>query len=628
MEEVMAKKSRTSRRNNKVVASTTVVPIDMVRLVGMNAPNWVTEKEYESLQSNWEIQKSSFENPSEFKKAVSKYLKVRISDITLVKNAIRGNWLRFYMSPKVLAQMFKDGLLFSTPDTGQDPKFPTKKNIKIASKHAARQWGRVRNLADWIDGLSINLIKYKNGKIVLQIVDGEHRLWGIIGFQLGLVSLNHPDGCEIYFYSEKIYGEKMNVNGMNLSEIVNNANQMLKNDCDTVTEEDVLEQFNANKIQVTILPMYNRQEASTYFKEKNSHSDDKGIPQMLHAHFDSANIKIRYFSSIKDHLFEGNPSAKLHQFFDECFPEEEKYNLMTFMYAHMVTQFIINDGFVSSSDSEIMERYQKLRGYEGVYTNDLEKKVKVALDFLYNVLIHIKDGYMHMKSGDKPSKQYVQQLLMIRKYLLEKDSYIYDYKLFVEKFDKFVYDNYTDPNTDARLPFGLAMASSGPQYYKNAWEHIRDNFLGKVTKNSVKTPEELMEIGINVRGSKLSRKFSKSRIYSSSRKYNWIDVDGISLKDKGAVPIGGHIISDWELNQLSDSERNIAAEREGCFTNNVFWAHENCRAMSKYHNDRMGVLPLSIYMEVINEPNKVVREREKQFREEVTSRLSKYRTAV
>jgi hypothetical protein len=42
----------------------------------------------------------------------------------------------------------------------------------------------------------------------------------------------------------------------------------------------------------------------------------------------------------------------------------------------------------------------------------------------------------------------------------------------------------------------------------------------------------------------------------------------------------------------------------------------------------MGVLPLSIYMEVINESDKVVRAREKQFREEVTSRLSKYRKAA
>ena len=618
------------RRNlNKTKTSSSVeISPETVELFGMNAPSWCTPEVYQQLIQEWEVWKSGFENPSAFKKEISKYLKVRQSEVSLVKNSIRGTWLRFYMSPQILKQMFVEGLLFSTPDSGQDPKYPTPKNIKIASKHAGRQWGKVRFLSDWIDGLSINVIKYPGGKIALQIVDGEHRLWGIIGFQMGLVSLDHPDGCEIYFYSEKIHGNKMVVNGMNLTEIVNNANAMVKNDNNRVTETDVLDQFNANKIQVTILPMYDRSEASTYFKEKNSHSNDKGVPQMLHAYFDEANIKIRHFSSIKDSLFVGNPDAKLHPFFEECFPENEKYNLMTFMYAHMIVQFIINDGFVDSSDSALMEFYHKSKGYEKEYNQNLESKVQSALDFLYKIFVNMTDGYKHMGANEKPSKQYVQQLLMTRKYLLGKNAFIHNEREFIQKFDEFVFENYTDPKTDARLPFGENMASSSKNNYKNAWHHIRDNFLGTGTWESTRTVDGFIEIGIHTKGVKMKRNFSKTTIKNSCRKNNWLDIDGISLKDKGAIEIGGHIISDWELNQLSDSERNLAAKREGCFTNDVFSMHENCRAMSKYHNDRMGVLPLSLYLPIMNESKEVVKEREKEFKEQILNRHKNYRRAA
>jgi hypothetical protein len=184
-------------------------------------------------------------------------------------------------------------------------------------------------------------------------------------------------------------------------------------------------------------------------------------------------------------------------------------------------------------------------------------------------------------------------------------------------------------NTKERLPFGTDMANSSTSNYESAWKYIRKHFLGNGKSYlSMKSEDELFEIGIVPIGSELPRLFPNGTIKLSALQNKGLDIDGVSFEEKGVIPVGGHIISDWELNELSDYERDIAAKREGCFLNNEFEFTQNCRAMSKYHNDRMGVLPLSIYMEVINESDKVVRVREKQFREEVTSRLSKYHKAA
>jgi hypothetical protein len=612
-----------NKQNTKVSSAYTVEPT-MESIIAMDAPEWHTKNIWEDYQSQFEALKNQFLDEKNFKKLMVQELIVSLNKLEFQKNY--GS-LRTRLSSKILKEKFMAGFLFSTPDTGQDPKMVNDHNRREAGKHAARHWGsNPSGVADWISYLTLNVVIYPNGKIVLKPVNGEHRLWGIIGFQLGLVPLISPDGRDLFFYSKKLHGGVIRVNDLTLSEIVELANDNLVKRYEVVTEQDVLDRFNGNTVPVELLPMYDNNQCSTYFREVNDSSSDKKAPQMLHAFSDFANLRIRTFGSIKNHTFHGSDD-KLHRFAEECFTRAQNVKLIPFMHIHMITQFEIEKGFVKSTDDALFENYQNLRAYQTYYDTklSLERRVLESMDFLYSVFKFYPEK--------NPSKQNVQQILMIRKYLIEEGYRILDTKLFMESFYHFVKIKSNEINKKtglidkkARTPFGTDMANSSTTNYDSAWKFIRKNFLGNTKSDrSLKTQDELAEIGIVPIGLTLPRFFSKDRVSISVIENKGLDIDGISFEEKGAVPVGGHIISDWELNELSDYERDEAAKREGCFLNNEFEFTQNCRAMSKYHNNRMGVLPLSIYMEVLNESDEVVRGREKQFREEVTSRLSKYR---
>ena len=95
----------------------------------------------------------------------------------------------------------------------------------------------------------------------------------------------------------------------------------------------------------------------------------------------------------------------------------------------------------------------------------------------------------------------------------------------------------------------------------------------------------------------LSRKFSKDTITNSYKENNGLDINGNSF----VHPVGGHIISDMELIRMTDEERDEAFKKEGL--GDKFDFDKNCRAMSAYHNNRMGVLRLSSYLNIIDEPD-------------------------
>jgi hypothetical protein len=616
-------------------------------LIGMDSPSWFDKIEFARLKKNWDEYAAGYRNPNMFKKQIASMFDLNEEDVYLDNSPISGGSkvVRVELSAKVFLEKFKDESIFSTPDSGQDPKYDTTENIKIASQHAARHWGRIRYQSDWINGLTINVIRAGEygEKVILEIVNGEHRLWGIIGFQLGLVPILSPDGKDLYFYSDKLIGTtskdninihgRIPVNGLKLGQIVKKANDNLLNSANFVTEKDVLDCFQLNTIKVKFLPMYNRSQASFYFEEENTGSNKK-LPQLFHARTEYPNIQIRKFSSIKDHNFNGTED-EMHPFYLECLSKKEWYKLMPHMISHLIVQYHRNNSFqnskhrfVNSTDSAILDCYEKTKAYKDYYTDDglAEGKTKNSLDYLHRL-------YSNASLPIEPSKQ--EMLILLEtdaQFLGEKNQYIWDPGTFIDKFLQFKHDNYfltPGDSKSGRTPFGTSMSHSSPEDYKRSWKFFRKNFLGDgKSEESMKSPEELLEMGIAAWGQELPRFFSKHRIKISAIENKQLDLDGKSFIDYGITPVGGHIISDWELNQLSDSERDeVAKLREG-FKSEKFVFHENCRAMSAYHNNRMGVLPLSIYMEVINESDKVVRQRENQFREEVTSRLSKYRKAA
>jgi len=615
-----------NKQHTKVSSTHTVEPT-MEAIIAMDAPSWHTKKIWEEYQSQFEKLRKQFSDQNTFKKLMVQELIVSLNKLEFQRN--RGS-LRTRLSSKILQEKFMSAYLFSTPDTGQDPKMENDKNLHEAAKHAARHWGsNPSGESDWITDVSLNVVMYPNGKVVFKPVNGEHRLWGIIGFQLGLIPLISPDGKDLFFYSKKLHGGAIKVNDLTSSEIVELANDNLVDRYKIVREQEVLDRFNGNTVPVELLPMYDNEQCTSYFREVNDSASDKKAPQMLHAFSDFSNLRIRTFGSIKNHRFFGSDD-KLNPFAQDCFTTSQNVKLIPFMHIHMITQFEIKKGFVKSTDDALFENYLQLNGYRDHYDAKfvLERRVVEDLYFLHSVFKFYPEK--------NPSKQNVQQVLMIRKHLIENGLRILDTKLFMQKFYEFVKTNSNEINKKtgrldkkARTAFGTDMANSSLTNYESAWKFIRKNFIGN-GKNylSMKSEDDLFQIGIVPIGLDLPRFFSKDRVDISVLENKGLDIDGVSLEEKRSVPVGGHIISDWELKQLSDYERDIAAKREGCFLNDEFEFTQNCRAMSKYHNDRMGVLPLSIYMEVINESDEVVRAREKQFREEVVSRLSKYHKAA
>jgi hypothetical protein len=89
-----------------------------------------------------------------------------------------------------------------------------------------------------------------------------------------------------------------------------------------------------------------------------------------------------------------------------------------------------------------------------------------------------------------------------------------------------------------------------------------------------------------------------------------MDVDGKLLTTK---PVGGHRISDMELIRMTPKERNQAFIDEEI--SDTFDFSKNCRAMSKYHNLRMGVLRLSEYLPIMDTEKMVREARIKKYNE-------------
>lgn len=615
------------KSKNTNTDSNIVVDPTMENIIAMDAPKWHTKNIWEEYQTQFQELCNQFSDSKTFKQLMVRELYVSLKKLEFQKN--RGS-LRTRLSSKILAEKFTSGLIFSTPDTGQDPKMVNEHNLREAGKHAARHWGsNSSGESDWIQDISLNAVIYPDKRIVFKPVNGEHRIWGIVGFQYGLVPLISPDGKDLLYFSKKLFGGSIVVNNLTLPEIVALANDNLVNQNNIVTRSEILERFNANTVPVELLPMYNNEQCAAYFREVNDSSSSKKAPQMLHAFSDFANLRIRTFASIKNHTFIGS-NDKLHPFLEKCFSRSSIVNLTNFMYAHMVTQFEIEKNFVKSTDDALFEYYLSNQSYRKNYTKDLslERRVIQSLDFLYHT-------FKYWPDTKNPSKQNVQQVLMLRKHLFENGYQIIDKKTFINQYYNFVKYNSNEVdsatgiiNKKVRLQFGYDMASSNIDNYNSAWKTVKNKFIGMGKDKSTKSDEQLYEIGIYPIGTELPRLFSKNRINLSVIECGGLDIDGTHFEEKGAVPIGGHIISDWELNQLSDEDRDKAALREGCFIDNEFEFSQNCRAMSKYHNDRMGVLPLSLYLPIMNESKEVVKEREKEFKEQILNRHKNYRRAA
>ena len=579
----------------KTMKLTNVQKQQLNNLIEMTAPNWVTKPVYAKLINSWSSLK--FDDDT-FWQFLSDMFQIEKGDIQT-----NPTWksVSFRISPRFFFELYTNGNLISSPATGQDPKNVTNENKQIAAEHAGYQWG-TDDGSMWLEYGTFNLIQYPNGKVVIEPVDVEHRLWGMIGFPMGIVPL--VSDKPIYFKSQFLKDGKIKVNGLYLAEIVDLANDNRKDvSVITFTEKHIKDRFFKGKFPTTILPMYSQAECHEYYRVKNSRSN-KTKPQLMHARDEDANLKIKAFSSIKNHNFAGS-SDRLHPFYDFCFSDEAKIKLKTFMISHLLFQFNSAGEFIPPTDKALISEFIDSEGYNTYkvpYNDVSEQSLLSTLNFLYDIF--------SKSNGMDPSRQRIILMLMLDKYLSNNSLFIGDKETFINKFDEcwdelyYTRDEETGEQLSVRDKFGFYITNSDIASQTKAFNLFITAFLCG-GKKSLKYDESIIEtLGIYKLGNSLPRLFTPKQIEKSLKKYQNIDIDGDEFAEDEMI-VDGHIISDFELLKMNDIERDNALLAEGIAGG--FTHEKNCRAMSAYHNLRMSILRVSEYMEIIDKSDVVVR---------------------
>jgi hypothetical protein len=557
------------------------------KIIQMETPAWLTKDIYDDLITNWDKYKLSYD-------AFESYI---INTLNISENKMNKNefWesISFGLSSEIIFNMWNDGMIISTPATGQDPKYFCEENLEIASKYAAHHWGNDK-AASWIQHGTFNLVKYPGGKMVFEPVDVEHRIWGLIAFLKGLIALK--SSTPLYYSNPALIDGKITVNDLTLSEIVEKCNLNLKPNEVEITDSDIKKRFNSGLFLVTLLPMFSEERCHEYYRTINS-AKQKTKPQILHSKEELSNLRIKKFSSIKNERFNASDDS-LHPFYKKCFNESSHVSLQSFMISHLIYQFILKDDFVATSDSPIFNYFEKTNGYKQSFDTEMESILISKLDFLYELFKH--------RGEINPSRQEILQILKLSDYLESENFIIFDTELFIDSFYEFLEENLfeTLSNGDKnKLQFAEHMFSSTTTHMGKAFKIIKQKFLGNGKGKITQIDEsKLPSLGIMYSPTPLPRCFEQHIIQKSAKDYKNLDIDNTPFTDK---PVGGHIISDFELLHLSDEERDELAMKE---FDSKFKHNKNCRAMSSYHNIRMSILTLSEYMKIINQSDAIVRE--------------------
>lgn len=556
----------------------------LTSLMEMTPPNWLTAEKYQLFLENRNTLKEKFNESLALQDLLGKDAN------NVVKDDAWRSW-GVTASPKFLVDKYRKEELLSDPTSGQDPKTYTNENLKTASFHAANHWGSKKQInqlgiintpSEWINFGTFNLITI-DGRLCIVPINVEHRLWGLIGFPLNLVKLEskkslwyyHRDLPEVY---DSELGKMVNgivVNDMYISDIVTKCNELGA----SVTNDTIEERFYQNTFKFQFLPFYNQQETEEYFKAINS-SSSKSDAQLFHAEPHDVQYWAKDFSSPKVSKF--IPAGKpLHPLFETMAPKK-LIQLEALMITHTILQRNLNNGkYIPHSDKALVGMFYINKNN---VTEDIKQQVIEDLDWLYSV-ISKSDTMFNF------TKQIAQHFLKIRDYLDDTGKIIADKTLFINSWNEWFSNNQLDSKTGQMTLFAGHWRKSTEDEYKKAWTIILNDFL---SKGEV--------IGVMNKSNSIPRIFSYDLIYDSYIKNNKLDINNEILTSK---PVGGHIISDMELIRMTTNERDLLFKTEGL--SDTFNFEKNCRAMSHYHNMRMGVLRLSEYLPIIND-DKLVRE--------------------
>lgn len=568
---------------------------ELTRLMEMTPPSWLTKETYQEFLDN----RDTWQREFSMAWSLNELLGQDAKDFTIDKgwNSADGA-----TSPKFLLDKYLKEELISDPTTGQDPKTWSPDNVKTASKHAGNQWGYKKEIIQmgndvmintpsaWINFGTFNLIKM-GGKLCITPINVEHRLWGLIAFPMNLITLAskhslwfyHQDLPEVYDSEIQKMVRGIRVNDMYLSDIVAKCNEL---GATNVTEDTIKNRFFENKFKFSFLPFFSQTQTEEYFAEIND-SSSKSVAQMFHAEPHPIQYWVKEFSSVKVTKF--TPCGKhLHPVF-ETMKDGNLVKLEPLMISHTVLQKNIKGGYIPHSDKALVSLFDENKNK---VTDEIKENTISDLNWLDSVL----------SKSETPisiTKQIAQHFLKIRDYLDDSNKVIADKALFIDEWNVWFASKGENQNNGQLTEFAGYWRKSTIDAYKGAWGIILNEFI---SRNE--------EVGIVTKSPAVPRLFSDDVVYDSYIEHYKMDVDGKLLTTK---PVGGHMISDMELIRMTPEERNQAFidERIG----DTFDFNKNCRAMSKYHNLRMGVLRLSEYLPIMDNEKLVREARIKKYNE-------------
>jgi len=558
-------------------------------LISFKDPAWLTTDKWSEHMQEFEGLQRRLENKDQFLRYLGHTIGEKLPNTYMVHP--RDGYVTIPVSAIELYNMYQSERVISPPTTGQDPKKPpqnlnrTNKILKNASYHFGNFWGDEKgSLFDTNGWMNFSLFEDKNTLDIFGCVepnDLEHRFVGGVAGLLGIVPL--PDESDIhdiklYFESPRIEGGKIQVNGLTIDDIVEESNKNLVDNEKPVTKDEVIRRYEMGRININFLPMWTPKGCQTKFAQLNS-NESKTAEQMLHASSLEIIEYLKNNSSIKVHEFKGDDNY-FHPLF-ELYSSKDKYSLRTLLDACMIHLTINNTnsstgGMIDTSKTTIIDKIKK----EEVKNKE---KYQQTLDELYMVCKEFK----HLNT----SSQILSLLMKIFRWLDEKKKLIYDFAHFGREFEKFITD-LRDSDEIMEHNLGNAKAS----------KHI--DVFNKIEIDFLKRGED---VGIYDSVKRTPRLFTKSTIDKSAKNEQYRDIDGKEFTSK---PVGGHKISDYEI--LRSTQEQLDSIVKGTFK------HENnCRAMSTYHNTRMGVLRLDEYLEIINESDETVSNLERKRYEEL-----------
>ena len=581
---------------------------ELTRLIEAETPSWLTKDVYDKYIETFDYHQRKLNK--QFHEWVTKICEYSCRN--LPQNP-QWKFIDVKINAKVLVKLYQEGKILSPPSTGQDPKNYNAANVQTASEHFGNHWGD-GNGSFWLQNGVVNLVMYPNGFLVFESTDIEHRLWGIIGGALNLLKLKSDK--KLIFQSYKIkrpldpndesagFVDYIEVNDMYISDIVDYANKYATTN-EFVTHIDVLERYYEGTFNLRVLPMYSAKDCHYFYKVLNK-MHNKTIAQLLHADTSESTNWLKTFSSIKLERFKA-ANYKLHPFLN-LYPSDKKISLETFMVAHLITQYTIDDKFVDSTDGKLKDVIQSTFGYQYKFNEDLKESILNKFDILYELFSKIENP--------KLSRQNILQFLEIYNWVQNENMAICDIDIFANRLYNFIEterihpeinpDGTKNDNVGTKTRFGVFMGASNKSDYLEAFSHIKKIFLYKALTDETYA----FSIGLCKKSNRVPRLFTNEVIIDSFNKNKGLDIDGVEMEGS---PVGGHIISDSELIRMTDTERVEAFKSENL--GDKFKFELNCRAMSSKHNLRMSVLRLSEYLEIINEPDSIVRAKVREKRE-------------